>query len=137
MIQPKTGNVLEKFNCNSPVSDSEIKAFELKSSLNLPRDYVDFLKTANGGEGFVGEHSYLILWKLEQILEFNVAYEVHEYAPGLVLIGSDGGGEAFAFDTNVSPWPVVQIPFVGMDHELAQVIAPNFVSFLEFLYHSE
>jgi hypothetical protein len=137
MIQSKAENLLERFNCNPPVTDAEIDIFQLRSGLQLTNGYIDFLKAANGGEGFIGKHSYLILWKLEQIRDFNVAYEVHEYAPGLLLIGSDGGGEAFAFDTSVSPWPVVQIPFVGMDREWFRVIAPNFISFLGVLYHSE
>ena len=97
MTQRLAANLLDNFNCNPPVNDPTIDAFEHNSGLRLPTDYVDFLKIANGGEGFIGEGSYLILWKLENIEKFNIAYEVHEYAPGLILVGSDGGGEAFAF----------------------------------------
>ncbi len=134
MTQRLTENLLMSFNCNPPVSDSAIEAFELESSLQLPRDYADFLKTGDGGQGFIGNNTYLILWRLEEILEFNIAYEVHEDAPSLLLIGSDGGGEAFAFDTHSSPWPVVQIPFVGMNRELIVILAPDFASFLEYLF---
>jgi hypothetical protein len=134
MTQRLDKELLISFNCNPPVSDSEIDAFELKSGLQLPRDYTDFLKTWDGGEGFIGEDTYLILWRLDEILRFNIAYDVYKYAPGLMLIGSDGSGEAFAFDTNASTWSVVQVPFVGMDRELMVVLAPNFVSFLESLY---
>ncbi len=134
MAQRLAAHLFDNFNSNPPVSDTTIDAFELKLHLRLPSDYVDFLEIGNGGDGFIGESTYLILWKLQDILRFNIAYEVHEYAPGLILIGSDGSGEAFAFDTNVSPWPVVQIPFVGMDRELVVILAPNFVSFLESLF---
>jgi hypothetical protein len=133
MTQRPTENFLTSFNCNPPVSDSAIDAFELESNLRLPGDYVDFLKVGNGGEGFIGG-SYLILWKLEEIPQLNIAYEANEYAHGLILIGSDAAGEAYAFDTTVSPWPVVRIPFVGMDREFIVVLAQNFVSFLEFLF---
>ncbi len=136
MTQRLVANLLDSFNCNPPVSDSAIDAFELRSRLRLPSDYVDFLKTGNGGDGFIGDSTYLILWRLEDIVKFNIAYEVHEYAPGLILIGSDGGGEAFAFDTNASPWPVARIPFVGMDRELIVVLAPNFVSFVESIFQT-
>jgi len=33
----------------------------------------------------------------------NEVYEVAKYAPGLILFGSDGGDEAFAFDFRTEP----------------------------------
>jgi hypothetical protein len=47
----------------------------------------------NGGEGSVGD-TYVILWRIEELIEMSKAYDVAEYAPGLFLFGSDGGGEA-------------------------------------------
>jgi hypothetical protein len=132
MKQRLAKNLLMSFKCNPPVDDSAINAFERESSLQLPCDYIDFLKTGDGGQGFIG--IYLILWRLEEVLIFNENYEVDKYASGLMLIGSDGSGDAFAFDTNASPWSVVHIPFVGMDRELMVALAPTFVSFLEFLH---
>lgn len=29
---------------------------------------------------------------------FNEEYQVRQYAPGVILFGSDGGGEAYGFD---------------------------------------
>jgi hypothetical protein len=63
----------------------------------LPEDYVAFLQRANGGEGFVGER-YVRLWKAEELIEVNRGYNVAEFFPNLFLIGTDGGGEAYAFD---------------------------------------
>ena len=51
-------------------------------------------RRANGGEGFVGR-AYLILWPIEKLRELNDAYQVEQYAPGFLIFGSDGGGEAF------------------------------------------
>ncbi|HYA40391.1 MAG TPA: SMI1/KNR4 family protein [Syntrophobacteraceae bacterium] len=137
MTQLRIERLLDGFHCNPPASDSMVKAFGLRSGLQLPPDYIDFLKIANGGEGFIGKRLYLILWKIEDVLSFNVAYKVDDYVPGLILIGSDGGGEAFGFDKTMSPWPMVRVPLIGMDRSLIQVIALNFVSFLEFSYRSE
>ena len=80
----------------------------------------------------IGE-TYLMLWRVEELAEMNTAYQVDEYAPGLLLIGSDGGGEAFAFDTRTNPWPVVKVPFVGMDLQYAEVLSPSFDAFLKTL----
>jgi hypothetical protein len=65
----------------------------------LPVNYVSFLMEMNGGEGSIGS-SYLILWPAEEIVEINEAYNVSDWAPGVVIFGSDGGGEAYGFDFN-------------------------------------
>lgn len=67
-----------------------------------------FLRRHNGGEGFIGSN-YLILWKAEEILPFNRDYEVERMAPDLLAFGSNGGGEAFAFDKREQSWPIVMV----------------------------
>jgi len=129
--------LLDGFNLNPGVNPSEISAFRTATGLELPGDYADLLEAGNGGEGFIGSISYAILWKLQELQEFNAEYEVSEYAPGLFLFGSDGGGEAFAFDTRTSPWAVVQVPFVGMDAELAEPMGDSFLAFLQRLHERE
>jgi SMI1 / KNR4 family (SUKH-1) len=91
------------------------------------------LQQADGGEGFVG-NAYVILWRVGELVEMNKAYQVAEYAPGLFLFGSDGGGEAFAFDTRTDAKPIVSVPFVGMELKLARPVAPNFTAFLYELF---
>ena len=128
--------IFEKFNSNPPASVASLRNFELESDFRLPEDYVQFLQQTNGGEGFVGPNAYVILWRLEELLEMNKAYQVAEFAPGLFLFGSDGGGEAFAFDTRSNAKPIVSVPFVGMEVNLVRSIAPNFKEFLKELYTS-
>lgn len=99
----------------------------------LPADYVEFLKLTNGGEGFINKQAYVMLWGIEELASMNKSYEVEKYAPGLLIFGSDGGGEAYGFDTRDSQWPVVQVPFVGMDWSLAQRKGQSFGDFLERL----
>ena len=128
----KEDNLLANFNGNLGVSPSSLNEFHLSTGLNLPDDYVEFLRRRNGGEGFIGD-SYLILWKLEELVEFNRDYEVTEYCPGLLLIGSSGGGEAYAFDTREANWPMVQVPFVGMDPSVIERVGNSFSDFLRAL----
>jgi SMI1 / KNR4 family (SUKH-1) len=123
------------FTGNLPASSSSIQQFESNAGLRLPEDYAEFLKQADGGEGFIGD-SYLILWRVGELLELNTAYQAAEYAPGLFLFGSDGGGEAFAFDTRSEARPIVSVPFVGMDLSLTRSIADTFTEFLEELNKS-
>ena len=98
----------------------------------LPSDYLEFLKRHNGGEGFLGDN-YLILWKVEELVPFNLEYEVEKYAPGIFLFGSSGGGDGYGFDTSQEGNPVVRIPFVGMDRRYAKVVANTFTDLLSKL----
>src|SRR5579859_1697783 len=106
--------LLEKFNCGPPASQTSLHQFEAEARAHLPEDYVQFLQRCNGGEGFIGK-AYLILWPVEELVKMNKAYEVEEYASGVLIFGSNGGGEAFAFDMRSDTKPIVSLPFVGMD----------------------
>ncbi len=110
---------------------SERLLAECKASLScdLPSDYLQFLRKHDGGEGFAGE-TYIVLWRAEELADFNREYEVDQYAPGILLIGSNGGGEAFGFDTHDAAMPVVRVPFVGMDRQLAIAVGDSFSSSL-------
>jgi len=124
--------LLEEFSRNPGASVQDIHSAAEALKMELPSDYVAFLRESNGGEGMIGEN-YVVLWKAEELAEMNKSYQVAEYAPGLLFVGSDGGGEAFAFDTRTTPWPVVKVPFVGMDLQYAQVIAPSFIASMKTL----
>lgn len=127
--------LLAQFNSNPPADTASIRQFESEAAFRLPEDYTQFLQQADGGEGFVG-NTYIILWRVGELLEMNRSYQIAEYAPDLFLFGSDGGGEAFAFDTRTIAKTIVSVPFVGMDLKLARPIASGFTVFLEELFKS-
>jgi hypothetical protein len=127
---------IEKLNRRPPATSEAITAFERTTSKQLPGEYVDFLKITDGGEGFVGK-AYVILWGVGELVSMNQGYAVENYVPGLLIFGSDGGGEAFGFDTRNPQWPTVQVPFVGMEWALAQPIAASFMGFFERLRRIE
>ena len=118
-----------------PASRDSVARCQSNLSFPLPADYVQFLEQMNGGEGFVGKN-YLMAWPIEDLIQFNKDYYVDVAAPELLLFGSSGGGETFAFDTRSSPPPIVAVPAI-VCLEDAIVIAPTFNSFLQHLYRSE
>lgn len=120
-----------EFTCNPGAPESSIEQLQ-RLYAALPGDYIEWLRQTNGGEGFAGEN-YLILWRAEELEDFNREYEVGEYAPGLILIGSTGGGEAYAFDTRETGWPVVRVPFIGMSLKYAIRVGGTFSDFLASL----
>lgn len=127
--------ILAAFNGNPPADAASIQQFQTEAGLRLPEDYAKFLRERDGGEGFIGD-AYLILWRLGELVELNKAYQVTEYAPGLFLFGTNGGGEAYAFDTRSDAKPIVSVPFVGMDLKSVHTVAPNFGSFVDKLTRS-
>jgi hypothetical protein len=135
-MTPTDKELLSGFNGNPPADAESIRRIRAESGVQLPGEYVEFLRQVNGGEGFIGPNAYVILWRLEELRKYNDDYQVGEYAPGLFLFGSDGGGEAFALDTRSEAMPIVSVPFVGMDLDSARVLAAGFREFLRTLFES-
>lgn len=123
---------LDNFTLNAPADDNRLVDAETHFGLQLPAQYKNFMSEHDGGEGFVGDQ-YLILWRASELPEFNREYEVEKYAPGLLVFGSNGGGEAFAFDTRDSSMRIVMVPFVGMSLKDAAPVADSFENFLSNL----
>jgi len=119
-----------EFSANPPAHRDAITKFETEARISLPKEYVDFLLRMNGGYGFVGE-AYFSLWRFDELIEDNKRSGISEYMPGLLAFGSDGGGEAFAFDMRFGVNDVICIPFIGLDWENVRQIAPTFDKFLE------
>lgn len=114
-------------------SQAAIRKLEQWIGKRLPAAYVELMKRSNGIEGFIAEKSYLVLWPVEQLAELNEAYSTAEFAPGLLLVGSDGAEMGYAFDTRHEPMPIKEVPFIGMSHEEAKPIAETVNGFLEHL----
>ena len=120
---------LESFECRPPASKMAIEEFESGWGAKLPVEYVEFLGLADGGEGFVGEKQPLILWRVEELNSINEGYHVREYAPGLLVFGSNGGGDAYGFDTRSPHWRIVEMPFWGWNGPRLHPWQPHSVLF--------
>jgi SMI1 / KNR4 family (SUKH-1) len=125
--------LLARFSKNHPADEVAIRVAENESNSTFPDEYRDFLLFTNGGEGFVGSGSYAALWRAEEVCSFNKEYEVSKYAPGLLLFGTNGGGECFGFDYRSPDRVVVQVPAIGMSLRDILFIAPTFRRFLDVL----
>jgi len=73
------------------------------------------------------------LWRGEELCQFNRQYKVRDFAPGLLVFASKGGGEAFAFDVRQPSQPVVSVEFVAMSLNETIPLAATFDGFLEYL----
>lgn len=117
--------------CRNPPADQQaIAAYEKSIAKRLPADYRAFLGASNGGEGFIGDQ-FLLLWRIEELAELNEAYAVaDELGDGVLLFGSNGGGEAYGFDCRSGGWTVIQVPFIPMKLDLVATVGLSFAEFL-------
>lgn len=113
-------------------SDDKIQNAFVRVGDQLPKDYLSLLRFSNGVEGRIG-NQYLILWSIEEIIPLNEAYEIDEFAPGLMLFGSDGGDLAYAFDLRHQQPEIVEVPFIGMDLESVKYLSKDIIGFFEVL----
>ncbi|MEP7340526.1 MAG: SMI1/KNR4 family protein [Acidobacteriota bacterium] len=121
-----------KWDRSQPAPETVIQSLLEQSGLELPDDYISFLRCSNGGEGELGIQPWWFrVWTAEEVLEANRGYEVQTNIPGFFGFGSSGGGELLAFDARAPKrWPVFMIPFIVMDEKDAVRIADDFSSFV-------
>lgn len=123
-------NDLEKdWNRNESCLQKNIDSFISSTGWNLPNDYQEFLTWSNGGEGYVGKN-YLSLWKLEDIVQLNMDYQIQEFLKKDCLVfGTDGGGVCYGFDF-ASKGKVFKSSLGDLDVEEMEFLANDFKSFL-------
>ncbi|ANU23397.1 SMI1/KNR4 family protein [Planococcus donghaensis] len=124
---------LKSLDLNDPADPNVIRNVEDQLGFQFPIEYVNFLLHSNGGEGPIGEN-YLKLWRVDDLIEDNEGYSVEEFAPGLLIIGSDGGDTAYCIDTRSKEMPFVSMPFIGMDLDEVEPCGPTFNECLKILY---
>ncbi|UCI06252.1 SMI1/KNR4 family protein [Mesorhizobium sp. B1-1-8] len=124
--------ILTEGQFDAPAESAVVDGLSARLGVDLPKDYTDFLKKHNGGEGFVHDN-YIIFFKAEELADFNREYEVEKYAPGILLFASNGGGEGYGFDTEDPAMPIVRIPFIGMDRQSAETIARDLADLFAWL----
>jgi hypothetical protein len=95
-------------------------------TLTLPYEYQQFVAahgaspwSLSGGE----MPGYVYLWELTDIPGCNSDIRIHEFAPGFLAFGGDGGGEILVFDASGA---VYMLPLIGMEPAVAIKLADSF-----------
>jgi hypothetical protein len=95
MVNPRIAELLKGCDRYEPAPKDRIIATQAAMSVQLPDDYVAFLQESDGCEGPIGELGYLMLWRVAELPDLNQHHQ--EFIPGIVFIGSSGGGTAYGF----------------------------------------
>lgn len=115
-------------------SDAALDAAASEVGIDLPTDYRAVMRIANGGDTEFGE-SWIVLWRVEDLAERNAGYRVNEFAPGFTYFGTNGAGEAYAWDWGTpGKLRYVVIPFIVPEPEAAVPCGETFEEFLSTLH---
>ena len=98
------------------------------NGMALPEDYLDFMREHDGGEGPLGENNYGCFFRLEELAEINEEYDVPNSWPGYLVIGSDMGGQLWAYHPGKKIY--CQIDSCNTDEDTYSTISDSFASFL-------
>lgn len=78
------------FACIEGASEQAIQRAERELETQLPADYLNQMRSHNGGERWVGGGAYLRLWPIDDLLDRHRTLEAELLVPGFALIGTDG-----------------------------------------------
>jgi hypothetical protein len=126
---------IDNMDINPPTTEYKLCEAELNIGISFPTQYKEFMLASNGAEGGIGEHSYLVIWPIEEIVKLNEQYAVSRFTPGLVYFGFDGGGMAYAFDNRTEESSIVEFPFESIKTEDIKQLGRTFHEFLRFLFY--
>ena len=112
-------------------STHQIGEAEAALGVQFPPDYRSFLSWSNGGEGEIGSQ-YLSIWSSDEIRKLNDDYQIGRYLPGVVAIGTDGGGLCYALDyrLDANAPRLVQCALGDLDFASIVPLGSNFRSFI-------
>ena len=121
--------ISKSFDVSAPATQTAIDLMEKHFNVKFPSDYKDFLLFSNGFEGYT-KNGYIVIWGAEEMVQLNEDYHVKEFVSNIVIFGSDGAEDAFAFDTLENKFTIVRLPFIGMGHISNENMCGTFEEFL-------
>lgn len=109
-------------------SEAEIEKFLPQLPKDLPSSYIEFLRKHNGADGDLPIQPYYFqLWKISEVSDNNLGYEVQNFLPDYFGIGGNGGGELLVL--NLKDAKIYAIPLIPMDEKDALLFAESFDKF--------
>ncbi|WP_025144873.1 SMI1/KNR4 family protein [Pedobacter jeongneungensis] len=100
---------------------------------DLPKDYVAVMQEFNGGEGEIGDNSWLELFPVEQLLKINQEYHLlMEQIPEYFLFGKDAADTGYALHKQNKTYHAFGL-MSNFKFDIIEFCGNSFLEFLEFL----
>jgi hypothetical protein len=106
-------------------TEEEIQELINISGGRLPPDYLDFLRFSNGAFG-----TLVYIYPIREVIKYAQSEWIKTDIPGLLVIGSNGGDEAYGYNLNLPIPEIVMTPFIGGEWDNAVSIGTSFLEFL-------
>lgn len=126
-FQAYLGNEFELY---APLPEAEQLQFINQIKGPVAEDYLAFIKLYNGGEGPVGEESYLALLRLDELPSYNSRLSELYSATDYTVFASNGSNAIFAFNKENK---VIEFDLIGLGVDEAIECADGFTAFLATL----
>lgn len=123
--------ILTKYNWPQRTESALTTIEEIEDFIKskLPHDYVSFLRKYMGSEGFIGQE-YVVLWNIDELIEFNKTYCIPDNLPQTLGIGGNGASEFIAIELLNNKYRIVLSPFIDLDEQYHIEIGTSFSDFL-------
>lgn len=131
-------DILRHLKCQPGASEAALQKLADGLGTELPLDYMEFLGLTDGADGFYG-YGYWLLHSTEEVRDLTKLSGAQEFAPGLVLIASDGGGIAFGIDTRCgipAQMEYVEMDLIGLDWNEVFARKPTLVELFEYRFNA-
>ena len=120
--------------CGAPATSEQVTRAQRELDVQLPKDLVAFYESFGAADGDLTSDAdddtcgWLILYPVDQLVDTNAGYDHRDKQ--LIIVGTDGGGEAYALDYRVDPPAWVVVPFIDLDVENALPAGGSLAEFL-------
>jgi len=117
------------------IKDSLIK--DVRDNLNIlfPLDYLEVIRKYNGGEGEIGNESYLKLFPFEELIEINNDYlDLMNEIPDYLLFGKNAADTGYAFHKTAHSYHSFGL-MSNFQTDPIIFCGNTFLEFVEYLYN--
>ena len=122
-------------NDNNGATVNLINEVQNKLDFLLPIDYIDVIKKLNGGEGDIGENSWLKLYPIEDLIQVNKDYTLLlEQIPDYFLIGKDAADTGYAFHKHKGTYHSFGL-MSNFKTDSINFCGNNFLEFIKYIYY--
>lgn len=135
-MDQKIAYYLNDFIKNEEKASNElIEGVQKQIDFTLPSDYIAIMKEFNGGEGEVGENSWLCLFSISELISTNQNYNLlMEQVPNYFLFGKDAADTGYAFN-KLSGYIYSFGLMSNFNTDPIEFCAKTFGEFVEYLYN--
>jgi hypothetical protein len=114
----------------SPATERQIKELMDFSTIEVPADYIEFIKVATEVEINVKNEMYIRIWGPADCIEMNETYYIQKYIPNSLAIGDDEGGNALIYLEGKRGFALYMVGFGNLDIVDTVLIAPSLTDLL-------